>query len=194
MRTFQPFLIGLMSFVFVCGGITAVQAPDRAGGDRHSRFGEREYGGRGAGIVTSRRHGKARSRAKYRWVPTYVDKYGKPHAFCDRQTGIVIQKTPGSPLPGDLESDCENENGGVCTWDQARRYCANLTVGKSGQKGWRLMYIQELAALVDINSKSCTEDNLCLPDKHPFKDVQSAVYWSASTNADFPSSAWFVSL
>ena len=130
---------------------------------------------------------KGEIRGKERWVPTYIDKKGKPHAFCDRQTGIVIQRTPGSPLQGGLMSPCNN--GAVCNWNQARFYCANLTVGDSGQKGWRLMYIQELAALVDLNSKSCREDNFCLPDRNPF-NVQVGVYWSASTDAASPANAW----
>jgi hypothetical protein len=125
-------------------------------------------------------------RGKKRWVAKFLDKRGKPHAYCDRQTGLVLQRTPGMP-PNDF---CGNTDG--CTWHDARLYCANLTVGDSGQKGWRLLYIQELAALVDTNSKSCTNDNLCLPDGHPFKEVQSAGYWSASLNADLTSLAWFV--
>lgn len=127
-------------------------------------------------------------RGKKRWVPTYVDKHRKPHAFCDRQTGIVIQRTPGEP-PVPL-SPCTNDV--PCTWDEARYYCANLTVGDSGQKGWRLLFIQELAALVDTNSKSCTEDLLCLPDGHPFKEVKSLGYWSASTDGGNPANAWGV--
>ena len=49
---------------------------------------------------------KGEIKGKERWVPTYIDKKGKPHAFCDRQTGIVIQRTPGTPLQGELESPC----------------------------------------------------------------------------------------
>jgi hypothetical protein len=102
---------------------------------------------------------------------------------------MVVQATPGSPGP--VGNDCNNGN--ACSWDQARGYCNNLTVGESGQKGWRLLYIQELAALVDTNSKSCTNDNLCLPDGHPFKDVQSSAgYWSASTLVPVPAIAWGV--
>lgn len=132
---------------------------------------------------------KGEIRGKKRWVPTYFDKKGKPHAFCDRQTGIVIQRTPGTP--GHFASACDN--GSPCTWDAARGYCANLTVGESGQKGWRLLYMPELAALVYTNLKSCTSDYLCLPDGHPFKDGRSAEYWSASPSADDPTGTWIVS-
>ncbi len=103
---------------------------------------------------------------------------------------MVIQAEPG--VPAIVESDCGNTN--PCSWLEARLYCANLTVGDSGQKGWRLLYIQELAALVDKNSKSCTLEagSLCLPDGHPFKNVQSFDYWSASTVVDFTPNAWVV--
>jgi len=51
---------------------------------------------------------------------------------------------------------------------------------------------EQLASLVDTNSGLCTGGGLCLPDGHPFQNVQSANYWSASTTAGSPTFAWLV--
>jgi hypothetical protein len=45
-----------------------------------------------------------------------------------------------------------------------------------GRKGWRLPTIEELASLIDP-----TQTNPALPIGHPFINVQSDRYWSAST-------------
>jgi len=55
------------------------------------------------------------------------------------------------------------------------------------RKGWRLPTIQELASLVDS-----TRSNPALPAGHPFSNVQSFYYWSATTNAADASGAWGV--
>jgi len=51
-------------------------------------------------------------------------------AVLDRETGLVWEKTPDS---------------GFRTWQDARLYCANKTVGN--RKGWRLPTVDELASL-----------------------------------------------
>ena len=114
-----------------------------------------------------------------RFVPTFVDANGVAHAYCDRQTGLVWDAEP-------VGSDK------TVTWNLARDHCINRTVSWNGQKGGRLPSIPELASLVDTTSDSCTMDNICLPDGHPFPTVTSAGYWSASTDADDPSLAWRV--
>jgi hypothetical protein len=60
-----------------------------------------------------------------------------------------------------------------------------------GRKGWALPLREQLATLVDTQSALFTGGGLCLPDGHPFSDVQSA-YWSATTGAVAPTLAWFV--
>ena len=185
MRLSKYILIALMSFTFVCGGVTGGLEPE---GQAATAILGSVSSGDGSGNCDVPPTWKGPIRGKARWVPTYVDKHGKPQAYCDRQTGIVIQGTPGTP--GTVATNCDNGN--PCPWSDALFYCANLIVGDSGQKGWRLLYMQELAALADINSKSCTNDNLCLPDGHPFKDVQSNFYWSASTYAPQSDAAWIV--
>ena len=186
MRSFKHLLIGVLGITFIVGMVMVGPPADMHAASGTALFGSVSIGDTG-GKCEVPPAWTGPIRGKDRWVPTYIDKYGKPHAYCDRQTGLVLQATPGEP-PDD---ECRN-TGGTCSWNDARFYCANLTVGDSGQKGWRLLYMPELAALVDTNSKSCTEDDLCLPDGHPFKDVQAANYWSASASAVNPALVWRV--
>jgi len=75
----------------------------------------------------------------------------------------------------------------TATWNGARFTCINKNVG--GQKGWRLPSITDLASLID---PSVTPPGPTLPSGHPFHNVQSAGYWSATTTAEDSSEAWFV--
>lgn len=99
-------------------------------------------------------------------------------AALDNNTGLVWEQAPditGGP----------NSNG-TRSWRAATFYCINdVTVG--GTKGWRLPSVVELASLEDP-----ANSNPALPTGHPFSNVQSAHYWSASTDADVPTGAWFV--
>jgi hypothetical protein len=63
--------------------------------------------------------------------------------------------------------------------------CANKSVG--GQKGWCLPSIPELASLID---PSVAPSSPTLPAGHPFTNVQSDGYWSASEHSVTPSTAW----
>jgi len=90
----------------------------------------------------------------------------------DRETGLVWERVP------DLETR---------TWLTARLSCINKDVGF--RKGWRLPSIQELESLVDT---SVPIPGPILPAGHPFINVKSSIYWSASTYADAPTLAWGV--
>ncbi len=57
------------------------------------------------------------------------------------------------------------------------------------RKGWWLPTIQELASLID---PSVPFPGPTLPAGHPFSNVQSSVYRSATTNASNTSFAWGV--
>jgi len=92
-------------------------------------------------------------------------------AVRDDETGLVWEKT--------LET---NE----VSWTDARAACANKDVG--GRKGWRLPSIIELASLVDPSIRT----GPTLPLGHPFTSVQMDAYWSATTIAGNPNSAWIV--
>jgi hypothetical protein len=100
-------------------------------------------------------------------------------AVRDNETGLVWEKSPTT----------------TSNWFDAITHCAQLEV--DDRKGWALPMREQLASLVDTTSQSCTNDNVCLPDGHPFLNVQAGVYWSATTstrNGDVfsPALAWVV--
>jgi hypothetical protein len=94
-------------------------------------------------------------------------------AVLDRETGLVWERSPGT---------------GPQTWLFAQVHCTqNLTLGN--RRGWRLPTIQELASLVD---PSVGSPGPALPAGHPFTNVQSSTYWSATTYSNNADVAWFV--
>lgn len=92
-------------------------------------------------------------------------------AVRDDETGLVWEKT--------LDTS-------EASWADARAACVDKDVG--GRKGWRLPSISELASLVDPSMKTGST----LPLGHPFTNAQADVYWSATTMAGNPNSAWLV--
>ena len=92
-------------------------------------------------------------------------------AVRDNETGLVWEKT--------LDTT-------ELSWTEARAACANKDVGN--RKGWRLPSMPELASLVEPS----ISPGPTLPIGHPFTNVQSDVYWSATTNTVDPKSAWLV--
>jgi hypothetical protein len=88
----------------------------------------------------------------------------------DNETGLVWDRDPDT---------------GTGVWTSAISGCAQREVG--GRKGWSLPMREQLASLVDNDNS-----DPALPTDHPFLNVQSAFYWSASTTAGNPSVAWFV--
>ncbi len=103
-------------------------------------------------------------------------------AVLDRETGLVWERSPLTDVPTVGAND-------PVTWSTARFICITKNVG--GRKGWRLPSIQELASLVD---PSVPSPGPTLPAGHPFTNVQSAFYNSASTHAESPTFAWRVNL
>jgi hypothetical protein len=96
-------------------------------------------------------------------------------AVLDLETGLVWEQSPETaPNPTTLQ-----------TWLEAQSSCNTRNVG--GRKGWRLPTLQELASLVDQ-----TQSSPALPSGHPFSNVQSILYWSATTDASDTSEAWGV--
>jgi hypothetical protein len=90
-------------------------------------------------------------------------------AVLDKETGLVWEQSPSMS---------------TFDWYSAQRHCNRLITG--GRLGWRLPTIQELASLMDP-----TQSNPALPPGHPFGNVQSSIYWSATTSASNPDNAWF---
>ncbi len=95
-------------------------------------------------------------------------------AVLDKETVRVWEQSPDT---------------GVHNWFNALSHCYARNVG--GRRGWRLPTIEELTSLVDPNNPGGDPD---LPPGHPFDNVQSFNYWSATTNAGGTNSAWLVSL
>jgi len=92
-------------------------------------------------------------------------------AVLDRETGLVWEQGPS----------------GVDTWLGAQLDCAQKSVGN--RLGWRLATIQELASLID---PTIPFPGPKLPAGHPFSNVRSENYWSATTSARNASSALLV--
>jgi hypothetical protein len=101
---------------------------------------------------------------------TVLNAFGSA-AVRDDETGLVWEKT--------LET-------AELSWADARNACADKDVG--GRKGWRLPSISELASLVDPSMRTGST----LPLGHPFTNALADVYWSATTMAGNPNSAWLV--
>lgn len=93
-------------------------------------------------------------------------------AVLDRETGLVWEQSPQTTY---------------ASWSGALETCINKNVG--GRKGWRLPSIPELASLID---PSVAAPGPTLPAGHPFLNLQSSFYWSATTFAEIPFNAWGV--
>ena len=96
-------------------------------------------------------------------------------AVLDKNTGLVWEKSPQSP---------------GAPWANACFDCLNKVVGR--QRGWRLPSIVELTSLLDPSAGPVPTGGLILPTGHPFTNVESREYWSATTTAEDPNRAWFV--
>lgn len=89
----------------------------------------------------------------------------------DNQTGLVWEQAP------DLEHD---------VWSRSVERCKTKAVG--GQSGWRAPTIQEMKSLVDPAQK-----DPALPPGHPFSNIKSAIYWTATPHPTDDIVAWQVS-
>jgi hypothetical protein len=93
-------------------------------------------------------------------------------AVLDKETGLVWERSPQTT---------------AVSSSNVRLTCANKAVG--GRKGWRLPSLPELASLVD---PSVASPGPTLSSGHPFLNVQSTNYWSASAHAENPALMWGV--
>ena len=85
---------------------------------------------------------------------------------CDNTTGLIWDQMPDSVSR---------------PWQDAVDHCPTLG------GGYRLPFVKELNSLVDYS-----QITPALPVGHPFSNVQLANYWSATTSAGTPTSAWVV--
>jgi len=124
-------------------------------------------GGGAAGNYTMRWDTNSLSSSGSRF--TVLTDFGSA-AVRDNNTGLVWEQAPST----------------IATWTDARIQCVEKNVG--GTRGWRLPSVVELMSLIDpslINPLSQ------IPPIVPgvFTGVQSATYWSATSNADVNPSA-----
>ena len=99
--------------------------------------------------------------------------------FVDNGDGTVIDKLTGLMwIKGETEA---------MTCESALDYVKTLNTG--GHTDWRLPNVNELRSLVDY-----TQIGPCLPQGHPFTNVQSSYYWSSTTGADSTVDAWIINM
>lgn len=98
-------------------------------------------------------------------------------AVLDKETGLVWEKSPQTA---------------PSNWNKARGACLRNVTG--GRQGWRLPSIVELTSLLDPSLAPVPTGGLLLPVGHPFTNLFSGNYWSATTFAEDPTRAWFVFL
>jgi len=92
-------------------------------------------------------------------------------AVQDNQTGLIWEQAP------DSEHD---------VWSRSVERCTTKTVG--GKRGWRAPTIQEMKSLIDPAQKDPS-----LPPGHPFSNIKSAIYWTATPHPTDDIVAWQVS-
>ncbi|MDA8240977.1 MAG: DUF1566 domain-containing protein [Nitrospiraceae bacterium] len=79
------------------------------------------------------------------------------------------------------------------TWEQALAYIVTLngSGGVCGHTDWRLPNVNELATLININEPNSAT---WLNAAQGFNNVQAAIYWTSTTDADLTSRAWTVKM
>lgn len=121
------------------------------------------------------------SRCRYNALPViWSDKLPNAERFklvldgegvLDKETGLIWERSPNNATP--------------MKWNEAIIYCYQKSIGN--RKGWRLPTVEELASLVDP-----TQSAPSLPSGHPFNNVATYDYWSATTVVNADSQAWLV--
>lgn len=92
-------------------------------------------------------------------------------AVKDNNTGLIWEQEP------DREHD---------VWGSSVARCATKEVG--GQKGWRTPSVDELKTLIDIS-----QHDPALPVGHPFSNIKSGIYWTATPHPTDDMVAWQIS-
>lgn len=92
-------------------------------------------------------------------------------AVKDNRSGLIWEQSP------DLEHDA---------WGPSIARCSTKLVG--GRKGWRAPTVDELKSLIDPD-----QQDPALPPGHPFSNIRSSVFWTATTSPTDDILAWQVS-
>jgi hypothetical protein len=89
-------------------------------------------------------------------------------AVRDTKTGLVWEREP------DYVFD---------VWDRSLARCGTKAIG--GQRGWRAPSIEEIKTLVDPEQQDPS-----LPAGHPFRNIRSGIYWTATPHPTDDIVAW----
>lgn len=92
-------------------------------------------------------------------------------AVQDNSTGLIWEQEP------DREHD---------VWSASVARCETKEVG--GQKGWHAPSVDELKTLIDTS-----QHDPALPAGHPFSNIKSEIYWTATPHPTDDIVAWQVS-
>jgi hypothetical protein len=92
-------------------------------------------------------------------------------AVQDRKTGLTWEQEP------DRVHD---------VWEASVARCTTKILG--GQKGWRAPSVDELKTLIDPDQQDPS-----LPSGHPFSNIKSEIYWTATPHSHDDILAWQVS-
>ncbi|HEY6085656.1 MAG TPA: DUF1566 domain-containing protein [Nitrospira sp.] len=92
-------------------------------------------------------------------------------AVKDNQSGLIWEQEP------DREHD---------VWSRSKERCTTKEIG--GQKGWRAPSVDELKTLIDPS-----QHDPALPVGHPFSNIKSEIYWTATPHPTDDIVAWQVS-
>jgi hypothetical protein len=133
-------------------------------------------------------------------VPTMDAKFACRGAFMNNNNGAVTDCKTGMTWMRD--ANCF----GTKNWEDAKSSCSTLASGSCGLTDgslagdWRLPTIEEFKTLPDRNytnpapALSNAKGDAHWTSGDAFNNVQSDIYWSATTFADNTSNAWYVHL
>lgn len=113
----------------------------------------------------------------------------------DNLTGLIWSRHANAPDLALGANVCPNAESDM-TWQQALDFIACLnTISFAGFADWRLPNVNELESMVNAESAdpSVYLNANGFGNANPVKQVQSSDYWSSTTDAGDPLSAWDVS-
>jgi hypothetical protein len=97
----------------------------------------------------------------------------------DTITGLTWQRDGSGTREG-----CTNLTNDLCTWAQAKAYCANLSLG--GFSDWRLPGRNELVTMMDFTNHDRHIDATAFTNTRPER------YWTSTEYAESSDSAWSI--
>jgi hypothetical protein len=106
--------------------------------------------------------------------------------FVDNGGGTVTDTCTGLTwllATADIDNDGQITQDDKLTWQEALQYCAVLDF--AGHTDWRLPNIRELHSIADYGRSG--------PAIDPVFSAEPSWYWSATSHAGAPESAWLVS-